>query len=125
MTKFQISKTAQKKMAKLNLSVREINLALNTGMKIHCTDAVLFFLGKSNLPEGKEFERLNGLTIISKNQLIITVYRNRKVLSAIKNKPKRNNWKNVQGRGKPSFDFCPFHPTFDFCECGLDMGLAA
>lgn len=125
MTSFQISNTAQQKMAKLHLSVNEINLALNKGTKIHRTGAVFFFLGKKDLPEGSSFERLNGLTVIVKDRKILTVYRNKKVLPVIKQKAKRNNWKKFVGYGKPSFLQCPYHHAFEFCECIPDMGIAA
>lgn len=127
MNKYRISKHAQKRMAERNISVSDVNIALEKGEKIHRTGAIFFFLGKKNLPEGRQFERLNGLTILLANnyRTIITVFRNRRILHDIKQKAKRNNWKNFQGYGKPNFGFCQFHSTFEFCECRLDIGLNA
>ena len=112
-------------MARLNVSVNEINLVLDKGRKVHRTGAIFFFLGRGNLPEGPKFERLNGLTVIAKDRVIVTVYRNRNVLPTIRQKAKRDNWKNFRGRGKPAFNRCRYHHTYEFCKCVSDMGLAA
>lgn len=125
MKKHRFSKHAEKSLAKRNITVSDVNIALDKGTKIHRTGVIFYFLRKKDLPEGKEFEHLNGLTVLAKNRTIITVYRNRRILHEIKQKAKRNNRKNFQGYGKPSFNYCPFHPALAFCECHSDMGLDA
>lgn len=117
---YKLSNTAIRKMARINVALSEIEFAIKKGQKVHRTGAVFYFLGKNDLPDGTQFEKLNGLAVIVEDRTIITVYKNKKSLHNIKRKAKRNFWKEYKGRGRSRRRLCPFHSQFSFCECDLD-----
>ena len=84
---------AMERVAKRNLSVAEIDYALKYGQRIHRTGIVFYFLGERDIPKddrrNSNIVRLVGLTLlVSQDRELITVYRNRDGLRAIKRKSK-------------------------------------
>jgi hypothetical protein len=87
---FHVSKHAEMRMAQRNLTPEEIEVVLQHGRVEYRTGAKFFFLAKRNLPqaETRDLERLVGATVITAQNVILTVYRDRNAISSIRRKPK-------------------------------------
>lgn len=90
---FRVSNHATQRMAQRNLGAREIYTVLQLGRITHRTGARFYFLGRRDIPQGREreLEHLVGTTIIEMQGEIITIYRNRQALPVIKRKSKHRS----------------------------------
>lgn len=98
---FCFTNHAQLRGAQRNIDLEAVQFTVTYGRKFHRTGAVLFFLGKRNIPEtlrrDDQIMKLEGTVLIisndngNKNELLITCYRNKKGLRQIKRKAKRRS----------------------------------
>jgi hypothetical protein len=88
--KYRLTRHARQRMAQRNLSRKDVGVVIRFGRKIYRTGAAFFFLGRRDLPNGREreLERLVGTTIIATEGQILTVYRNARAIAEIKRKVK-------------------------------------
>lgn len=89
--KFRISHHAARRMAQRNLDLGDLAIVFTFGRREHRTGATFYFLAERDIPAGLErrLERLVGTTIVVEENVITTVYRNRRALRKIRRKPKR------------------------------------
>lgn len=87
---YVITTHARRRMAQRNLSLSDVGLVLSCGRRMYRTGVKFFFLGKRDLPRGREreFEHLVGATIVAAENCVVTAYRNAGALSRIKRKLK-------------------------------------
>ena len=71
--------------AQRGISMDAIELCLTHGKKVYTAGARVYFLGAKEIKRLK-LDRLNyeGLTVITQNQHILTVYKNKEALSNLK-----------------------------------------
>lgn len=96
--KYAVSRHAALRMAQRNMDVGDVAVVLRFGRREHCAGAEFFFLGKRDLPagSGKKLARLVGaVVVVVREKVIATVYRNRRAIAKIKQKPKR--WRSQTG----------------------------
>lgn len=85
-----ITTHARRRMAQRNLSLSDVTLVLRWGRRMYRTGVKFFFLGKRDVPRGREreFEHLVGATIVAAQNCVVIAYRNHAALSRIKRKLK-------------------------------------
>jgi|FLYL01.1.fsa_nt_gi hypothetical protein len=90
-TKVHISRHAAQRLAQRGISLEDVHLVLWLGRKLHRTGATFYFFGRRQIPQGleRELDRLVGTTLIVANGQLITAYRNKQAIAAVKKKPKR------------------------------------
>ena len=93
---------AQTRMAQRRLTVNDVQYVVSHGQQYRCGGVAHFFLGRRNIPQqdrrSDKFTRLEGTTVLLDSisvQTVITVYRNRCALKAIRPKAKTNLRKTV------------------------------
>lgn len=88
--------------AQRNITGHDIDIIATYGRTVHCGGALHIFLGAKDLPSDlrsdDSFSKLIGTTAVIANddRTVITIYRNRHALSAIR---KKNKW-NLSRRGR-------------------------
>ncbi|GBC81432.1 hypothetical protein HRbin10_00544 [bacterium HR10] len=89
--KLHISRHAARRMARRGITLRDLDLTLRFGRKIHRTGVTFYFFGRRQIPRGleRQLERLVGTTLIVADGQLITAYRNKRAIATIKKKPKR------------------------------------
>ncbi len=89
-SQFRISDHAARRMAQRNVGVLDLGVALQFGRVVYAAGAEFHFLGRRDLPKGREreFERLVGLTAVVSEDTVITVYRNRNGFGKTRRKSK-------------------------------------
>lgn len=87
---------AVRRMAQRNLTFADIYTVIRLGQKIYRAGAIFYFLGRRDVPEGKEkrLEKLIGTTVIRHKNSVVTAYRNRRAIGTIKRKSKRKHIKS-------------------------------
>ena len=90
----QYTRHARLRTAQRRLSPAEVELVEQHGRRIHRTGIIFYFLGHRDLPARLSkpalYERLVGtVLLVAENGDLITAYRNRNALKAIRRKPKR------------------------------------
>lgn len=88
--RYRLSQHARQRMAQRNLSRKDVGLVIRFGRKLYRAGAAFFFLGRRDVPKGREreFERLIGTTVVAAEDEIVTTYRNDRAISRIKRKLK-------------------------------------
>jgi hypothetical protein len=89
-----ISHHAQHRQARRNISVDDIHFVLANGQRLYCAGAMHVFLGRRDLPGERHtyqrYARLEGTVLVLRDRgshlVLITVYRDRQGLRAIKAK---------------------------------------
>ncbi|HXF06604.1 MAG TPA: DUF4258 domain-containing protein [Blastocatellia bacterium] len=89
----RISRHAGQRLAQRGISLEDVHLVLRLGQKLHRTGVTFFFFGRRQIPRGleRELERLVGTTLLVSNGCLITAYRNKRAIAAIKKKLKRRH----------------------------------
>src|SRR2546421_428092 len=87
---FHVARNAARQMAQRNLSPEDILAVLRSGCTFYAAGTTIFFLGWRDLPRGfgHKLERLVGTSVITAGNRIVTVYRNPKMIAAIKRRLK-------------------------------------
>ncbi len=92
---FVITDHARQRMARRNVSNRQLSFILEHGEETHCAGARLVHLRRKDIPEPfqrvDEFARLEGVTVVlsSDSPTVMTVWRNRRHgLRRIRHKPR-------------------------------------
>lgn len=87
---FDFSFHSQYRLNQRNIKKSDIQFALKNAKKIYKGNACFFFIRRKDLikvQDQKQRDRLNGLVVVmSKDNVIITVYKNTNALSMIKRK---------------------------------------
>lgn len=86
-----LSEHAKQRMAQRNISAKELEFVFQYGRKLYRGGVEIYFLAMRDLPEKfiKYEQRLVGTTVISHNDVIITIYRDQHALRRVKRLPKR------------------------------------
>lgn len=84
---------AQQRCAQRNVSTDVLNFVKQHGRKIRRTGVVFYFLGRRDIPErlrsDDRYARLEGtILLVGADGRLITAYRNRKAIKAIRRKTK-------------------------------------
>lgn len=88
--KLRVTAHALLRMSQRNISLSDVLIALKHGRRIHRSHADFWFLGWRDCPRG--LERLEGLTVVVEGtRFLSTVYKNKRAISMLRRKPKRNN----------------------------------
>lgn len=89
--KVTISRHAARRLAQRGISLEDVDLVLRLGRRLHRAGVTFYFFGQRQIPHGLEhhLERLVGTTLLVAEDHLITAYRNKRALAAIKKKPKR------------------------------------
>jgi len=95
----QVSHHAHKRRAQRNLASKDIAFVLAHGRRLRCAGVTHVFLGRRNIPQepslARRFSRLEGTVLVmgvdEDALVIITAYRNREGLKAIRRKTKYTN----------------------------------
>jgi hypothetical protein len=90
---------ARVRQAQRNLSAQDIDFVATHGWPVHSGGALHVFLRRRDIPSDKSiyrrFARLEGTTLVIRQEgevaVLITAYRNRNGLKAIRTKAKHNN----------------------------------
>jgi hypothetical protein len=90
-------------MAQRNVTAPDMAAVVSLGRVEHRAGATFFFLGRRYVPDDRmrELEKLIGTTVVIAGNEILTVYRNRRAMSRIKRKLKRQ----ARLRARGSFGF--------------------
>lgn len=104
-TVYRITPHAKRRMAQRNITVSELEFALERGHVEFRAGAKFYFLGKRDLPIHlwHSHARLAGLTIVVANDEVLTLYRNPQALADIRRKTKRRYHPDFVG-AKKSFE---------------------
>jgi len=92
---YVLSNHAAQRSARRNLSEEDIRYVLRYGRAYHCADAVIYFLGRRDIPTedlaNDDLARLEGTMILTARDQssVITVCRNRDGLKVIRKKFRR------------------------------------
>jgi len=88
--KYHISSHAAQRMAQRNLNSGDVSLIMRYGSIEYRAGAKFYFLRQRDIPQGMErqLERLVGSTLVTDGDEVLTVYRNRRALHAIRCKRK-------------------------------------
>lgn len=89
-----LSDHAALRMAQRNVSPEDAALVICYGTVQYRTGVEFYFLCQRDIPLGRELEleRLVGTTVVVRRGRIQTVYKNRRALTSIKRKSKRDRW---------------------------------
>jgi hypothetical protein len=81
---------AEKRSKNRSISKNEIEICINYGHRVHKTGAIFFIISKKIIKEYNLPEKLNGLCVITKDNYVITAYKNINVISNTKRLSKQN-----------------------------------
>lgn len=90
----RITEHAALRMAQRNVCLDDAALVVCYGTVQYRTGVEFYFLSQPDIPPGREreLERLVGTTVVVRRGRIQTVYKNRRALTSIKRKSKRDRW---------------------------------
>lgn len=87
--KYHVSAHCWRRLAQRNISISDMVAAIEIGRKIHRAHATFFWVGVRQTRNERELEHLVGVTVVTENTEIVTVYRARNALGKLKRKPKK------------------------------------